>query len=295
MRQTLPAALIAASLVAGAAAAARPPRIETFIGGPKSYLVTSTLISGPKGLTLIDAQLTMTDGRALARRVAATGRPLDAIFITHPDADHYIGLAALHERFPAAPIYMTSEALSEYHGAAAPQLERRRRTMPDETPDQLPQIAQLPPGGLTGSKITFEIIQGQGDYGPQPVNSAIWIPAAATLISGDTTFDGVYPWLGKSTPLSRRRWLAFLDRLEALRPVHLISGHKNQAGEENVGQVFSFMRRYIADFDALCARVESADALTSGMLAKYPNLKEPDLLRSSASSVECAHFKPKAK
>src|SRR5271155_80722 len=86
------------------AATPEPLHLEVFTGNEDSWGVTSTLIYGKTEAILVDSQFRISQAKKLADRVAATGRHLKAIMITHPDDDHYIGTAVLHERYPQAPI-----------------------------------------------------------------------------------------------------------------------------------------------------------------------------------------------
>ena len=68
---------------------------------------SSTLIYGERDAVLVDALLTMNEGRALADWVAASGRNLTTIYITHGHGDHFFGASAILERFPAARMVAT--------------------------------------------------------------------------------------------------------------------------------------------------------------------------------------------
>jgi glyoxylase-like metal-dependent hydrolase (beta-lactamase superfamily II) len=55
--------------------------------------VTASLICGKSEAILVDGQLRMNQGKKLADQIAARGRRLKAIIITHLDEDHYFGTA----------------------------------------------------------------------------------------------------------------------------------------------------------------------------------------------------------
>jgi glyoxylase-like metal-dependent hydrolase (beta-lactamase superfamily II) len=61
---------------------------------------SSTLIYGDRDAVLVDALMTMGEGRALAGWVAAHGRDLTTIYITHGHGNQFFGAAAVLERFP---------------------------------------------------------------------------------------------------------------------------------------------------------------------------------------------------
>jgi glyoxylase-like metal-dependent hydrolase (beta-lactamase superfamily II) len=73
-----------------------------------------TLVYGESEGILVDAQFFVSQAQLLADRIASHHIKLKAIFVTHPDGDHYLGLGVLHTRFPDAHIYMTTAALEEF-------------------------------------------------------------------------------------------------------------------------------------------------------------------------------------
>lgn len=62
--------------------------LDVYTADTSAFGVTSTLISGRTEAILVDAQFTISDARQLAERIAAKGKRLKAIVITHapPDA-----------------------------------------------------------------------------------------------------------------------------------------------------------------------------------------------------------------
>src|SRR5258707_12740972 len=64
--------------------------------------ISATLISGERDAVLVDALLTAGQATDLTRWVAAHGKNLTAVYITHGHSDHWFGLGALLERFPNA-------------------------------------------------------------------------------------------------------------------------------------------------------------------------------------------------
>ena len=66
--------------------------------------ISSTLIAGRNSAVLVDAPITTAQAAALADRVAATGKLLTDIYITHGHPDHWFGASVLLDRFPGARI-----------------------------------------------------------------------------------------------------------------------------------------------------------------------------------------------
>ena len=58
--------------------------LDVFIGAADSWDVTSTLIYGKSEAILVDCQFRISQAKKLADQVAARGRRLKAIIVTHP-------------------------------------------------------------------------------------------------------------------------------------------------------------------------------------------------------------------
>jgi glyoxylase-like metal-dependent hydrolase (beta-lactamase superfamily II) len=254
-----------------------------FVGDEASYNVTSTLIYGETEGFVVDSEFHLSQARKWAEQIAAHKVHLKAIFITHPDEDHYFGMAALHERFPETPIYMTATALDEYQRTMPKFLEGFKKRLPAETPDALPTPEVLPTTKFQVDGRTIEIVPDlQGDYPDKPANSVVWIPSLEMVIAGDMTFNGVHPWLGGSTETGRAAWSAGLDRIAALHPRRIVSGHKRTAALQDTPDVVAFMKQYVADFGAARKTATSADELEKAMVQKYPELGQQILLSYSS-------------
>jgi glyoxylase-like metal-dependent hydrolase (beta-lactamase superfamily II) len=60
-----------------------------------------TLIAGERDAVLVDTFLTVGENGGLADQVAATGKNLTHLYITHGHGDHFFGINALRQRFPS--------------------------------------------------------------------------------------------------------------------------------------------------------------------------------------------------
>jgi len=279
-----PIAALALWAPAVPAQSSAPPRLrlEEVVADSQSYHVLSTLIVGPTEVVLFDAQNRLSDGRRVADRIAGTGRHLKAIFISHPDEDHFFGALAVVERFPETPIYMTAAAIEEFHRTAEGMRVQGKQRLGAEAPDSLFHPEEYPPVGLTVDGERLELIPDlQGDV-LKPTNSAIWIPSLRAVLAGDIVFNGVYPYLAASNPASRTAWQASLDRLAALHPALVVAGHKASLDLPDTPESLDFMRRYLRDFDAARAGAANVQAMVAAVRAKYPELTVGVLLGYSA-------------
>jgi glyoxylase-like metal-dependent hydrolase (beta-lactamase superfamily II) len=75
-----------------------PPGKEEWMWVPGS----ATLIYGEKDAVLVDTLLTVDQAKALVEWVAAHGKNVTTIYVTHGHGDHFFGLGAVLDRFPNA-------------------------------------------------------------------------------------------------------------------------------------------------------------------------------------------------
>lgn len=259
--------------------------IEEVGSDSTSFDVVATIISGPKEALLWDTQYHVADARRLADRIAASGKHLKAIVISHPDHDHYSGAAAIVERFPGTPVYMTAKALEAYKRTAARDFGGEKSRAPERLADSIVTPQPLPSMDLTvdGEKVqvipdlTGDVISG--------VNSVLWIPSISTVLASDVVFNNVHLWLGSSDTTSRLAWRASLKRIAALHPKVVVAGHKKDVAAPDTPDVLDVMDRYLADYDALRKTSANPPALYQAMAAKYPTHAVTSLLRFAAMSA----------
>lgn len=285
--------LALAMLIGASVAQARPAKEKTaeplqllvYTSSDDAYDVTSTLIYGKTEAILVDAQFWQSDAAKLADQIAATGRTLKAIFITHPDLDHYIGIGVLHERFPKAAILMTPAGLEDFKRNVAATLVRQKKNKPTETPDSLPTPEVLSSDHFSVDGQRVEVIADvQGDVPEEPSNSFLWIPSLRSAIAGDIVFNGVHPWLKDSNP-TRLAWLGTLDRLASFHPLTVVAGHRKTGDQSNSPEAVKFMKQYLTDFDSQTKKTADADALVAAMKQNYPGLAQERFLVIAAKSA----------
>jgi hypothetical protein len=108
--------------------------------------ISSTLIAGRDSAVLVDAPITTTQAGALAYRVAATGKSLTGIYITHGHPDHWFGASVRLDRFPDARMVATPAVVRQMRRyLAAEALSLWRRRFPGQIPANPAVAAELGP------------------------------------------------------------------------------------------------------------------------------------------------------
>src|SRR5579863_3010634 len=119
-----------------------------------SWVPTSaTLIFGQRDAVLVDAFLTIEQAAALVEWVAASGKNLTTIYITHGHGDHCFGIGAILDRFPNAKAVATPNVLKVMRQQISPEFVASFWNA--RYPGQIPEHLVLPEE-LQGNVIDLE-------------------------------------------------------------------------------------------------------------------------------------------
>ena len=94
------------------AAEPAPLALKVYNADGNSFHVNSVLVSGKQDAILIDAQFSRADAHKLAAEVLASGKQLQAIYVSQGDPDYYFGLDVLQQEFPAVKIYASAPTIA---------------------------------------------------------------------------------------------------------------------------------------------------------------------------------------
>src|SRR6267378_4264353 len=83
--------------------------------------IASTLIYGKRDAVLVDAFMTVKQAGALVDWVAASGKNLTTIYITHGHGDHFFGASTVLQRFPRARLVATPDVVKMMRQQASPE------------------------------------------------------------------------------------------------------------------------------------------------------------------------------
>lgn len=287
------AAAVAALAVACTSGAGRPARAEPrpltldiYTADAQGVGVTSTLIYGEHEAILVDTQFRITDAETLADRIAAKGRRLKAILVTHPHFDHYFGASVLLKRFPGTPVYASACDI-EYiksSGVATTAAEIRARFGASSLPADIQVPEPWPDTHFTVDGQAVDVIAGlQGDVGPGPRNNVVWVPSLAAAIVGDIAFNQVHLSLRATDAQSRKAWQQTLRLIGERHPRIVVAGHKNHPELADTPDVLAFNEAYLTEFEAALAASHNAAELIAAMKGKFPQAGLDRILNFTAA------------
>jgi glyoxylase-like metal-dependent hydrolase (beta-lactamase superfamily II) len=243
--------------------------------------ISATLIAGPRDAVLVDALLTVSQARDLADWVAAHGKHLTAVYITHGHGDHWFGLGTILDRFPGAKAFAVPAVIEQMRRGSAPEFVASfwKSRFPGEIPDDL-----FLPDPLPNNTIKLEghdlVPIGIG-HTDTDETTCLHVPALGLVVAGDAAYNDVHLYLAESSPQGRRDWIAALDTIESLGPRAVIAGHKRPSRADDP-RIIEETRQYIRDFDRIAQSTTTARELYDQMLAIYPGRVNPGALWGAA-------------
>lgn len=256
------------------------PMREIGTSGETFSPTTSTLIIGESEVVLVDAQLIVAEVEALGDRLAATGKTLTSIFVTHGHGDHCFGASRLQARFPGAR-FVATPAVADY---VRTQLQQETAGMQALFGEDMATLTG-PPEPLTEGALHVDghellaIDVGQGDIAPSAV---LHVPALDAVVAGDVAYNGIHQMLALGGPDQWQLWLDSLSTIEQLQPTTVVAGHKKPEASDDAAPVLAGSRTYIEDFTDAFHRSSTAEQLVEAMRAAYPDHGNLTTLRYSA-------------
>jgi len=247
--------------------------------------IASTLVYGKRDAVLVDTFMTVKQADALADWVAASGKNLTTIYITHGHGDHWFGIGALLERFRNARAVATPDVVRAMRQQASPEiLKIWKAGFPGQIPDRL-VIAEELNGNIINLEgndlVALELGHTDTDY-----TTCLNVPSIGLVIAGDAAYNDVHLYLVESNAKSRREWISALDKIESLNPRAVVASHKRPNNDDNP-RIIEETRQYIRDFDRIAEMTTTAQELYDKMLELYPNRVNPGwALWSSARAVK---------
>ncbi len=153
---------------------------------------------GKRDAVLVDALLTVEQAHALGEWVAAHGKHLTTIYLTHGHGDHFFGLGALLERFPTARALATPAVVQRMHRQAEPAIAVNiwGALFPGPLPDRL-VIAEE----LTGKVIELEgrdLVVVELGHTDSDDTTCLHVPSVGLVVAGDAVYNDVHLYFAES-------------------------------------------------------------------------------------------------
>ena len=230
---------------------------------------TSTLIFGARDAVLVDPLMTVPEATALADWVGLHDRNLTTIYITHGHGDHYLGLPVVLDRFPdARAVAAPRTARHMQQQDNQPQDNLLRARFPGQIADTIPPPEPLESPEIQLEGAAIEVIEtGRTDTVD---TTSLHVPDLGLIVSGDVAYNHCHMYVGDTTTDIRADWIAALDRLAALNPTAVVTGHKDPT-QGNPPTVLAESRDYLEYYGQLREEGLPDQQLFDAMVNRYPD------------------------
>lgn len=242
---------------------------------------TPVLLTGPTEAILIDGGFTLSDGRAVAEAIKATGKKLTTIYVSVNDPDYYFSLRPITEAFPEAKVIAKPATVEAINANVQGKLDVWSPQLQDNGPKTLADVVIPTPSDADSLSVdgqTIEIVEVPTMHDRR----YLWVPSLEAVFGGVLVTSGLHVWVAdEGTPEKRAAWVAALNDLIARQPKILIPGHQSKGAPQGVAAA-EFTRDYLLAFEeALAANKDSAGVIAA-MTARYPDLLDVGSLELGA-------------
>jgi glyoxylase-like metal-dependent hydrolase (beta-lactamase superfamily II) len=254
-----------------------PPGKEHWMWVPTS----ATLIYGERDAVLVDAFLTVEQAHAAVEWIAASGKNLTTIYITHGHGDHFFGIGALLDRFPNAKAVATPNVLKVMRQQMSPEFVASfwNARYPGQIPEHLVLAEELKGNVIDLEGLDLVVVEvGHTDTDH---TTCLHVPSVGLVVAGDAAYNDVHLYLMESNTRTRQEWISALDTIEELKPRAVIAGHKKPEKDDGP-RIIEETRQYIRDFERVAEMMTTARELYDKMLELYPDRANPGSLWGSA-------------
>jgi glyoxylase-like metal-dependent hydrolase (beta-lactamase superfamily II) len=274
---TLSLSSLLVTTLASASTLAAPLHITVYNPGEKAiFPVSSTLVSGQKEAILVDAQFSVTDGKALVDLIQRSGKTLTTVVISGGDPDYYFGLEPIKAAFPHVKVVATQQVIDHIQQTKDAKLAYWGPILGKQAPKRLFVPTLLSSSTLTLEGETLEIKERDTHQ------AYLWAPSIQTAFGGVLVSAGQHIWTADSqSQAARLEWTTALEHLAALHPKRVVPGHF--LGTEPQGSAaVTFTHDYLKFYEQALSQSKNSGELIQKLKAAYPALPVDEGMAISA-------------
>jgi glyoxylase-like metal-dependent hydrolase (beta-lactamase superfamily II) len=262
-----------------------PPPQEGLLpnGEPKQFSPqASTLIYGAEDAVLTDPGLTVDQAKALGDWVAAKGRNLTDIFITHGHGDHWFAAGLLAERF-GARVVASAGTIAQMHGSVATRPLLWDKLYPGLVPPSPVTAATVPDNRFTLEGKDFVMVDvGHTDTA---ATSVLRVPDLGLVVAGDVIYNGAHLYLSETSLAGFDKWRQAIDRVQSLGARSIVAGHQNSKLDDDATRTIAETREYLDVAEAMLNTEKTAADYFEAMVQRYPDRLGRTVLWATAQAV----------
>jgi glyoxylase-like metal-dependent hydrolase (beta-lactamase superfamily II) len=233
--------------------------------------IANTLISGETDAVLVDPPTTDAQAKIVGDWIAASGKNLTHIAITHGHGDHWFTADLLARRF-GATVVATRGTIEQMHGNVA----LRDVLFEVLFPRQIQPAPAITAEPVTGDRFMIEghdivlVPVGSSDGAD---TSVVHVPDLGLVVAGDVLYNGAHMYLGDAAVAGTHDWREAIARVAALRPQHVVASHGDRTLDHDANRIIASSLEYLAEAETVLAGRPTALEIFNAMLARYPSYR----------------------
>ncbi|TBW54645.1 MBL fold metallo-hydrolase [Marinobacter halodurans] len=269
--------VIKTMLAAGAAALAPLPAFAKsslswahFPTDDRGFFRAPVLLKGAAEAVLIGGGFTLSDGRALADAIKATGLKLTTVYVGVNDPDYYFSLAPVKAAFPDARVIAAPDTVAAIQGNVAGKIKAWGPKLGDNGPQSVDDVVIPEPSETTsltvdGKAVDIVTIEDMHD------RRYLWVPSLEAVFGGVLVYGGLHPWIADvPKPEDRAAWVRALDGIIARNPKIVVPGHMKPEWPTDLSGA-RFTRDYLVAYEQAFAKAKNSAELIAAMKKRYPD------------------------
>ena len=195
--------------------------------------ISATLISAGRDAVLVDPLMTAAQARGLGDWIAASGKNLTAVFVTHGHGDHWFGLSVILDRFPGSRAFAVPGVVEKMRRSSTPEYLAAfwNPRLPGKIADRIVLADPLP--GHTIDLEGHQLVAVELGHTDTDTTSCLHVPEIGLVVAGDAVYNDVHLHLSESDHQRRLDWLAALRTIESLHPKAVVAGHKRATRDDD--------------------------------------------------------------
>jgi len=241
-----------------------------FPAGQNGFFRAPVLLSGATEALLVDGGFTLSDGKAVADAIIATGKTLKAVYVSQSDPDYYFSLGAVRAAFPQVPVLASPATVAAINASVQKKLDVWGPQLKDNGPQTLADVVKVEASdasSLSVEGVAIEIIDADGLANRR----YLWVPSLEAIFGGVMVFSGVHVWIADTaTPELRAAWVKNLDAMAARKPRIVVAGHTTADAPVDASAI-AYTRDYLLAFEEELAKTADSATLIAAMKRRYPD------------------------
>jgi glyoxylase-like metal-dependent hydrolase (beta-lactamase superfamily II) len=237
--------------------------IQRFTSSEAGAWSNSYLISGVSDAILFDVFMLRGEAADLAKTIEKSGKTLRAVMISHAHPDHFMGLDAIVEHFPAARILSTANVVADIQEDGPWMFSMLQSKLGEAGPKRLIIPETLNEPVLRIGETDLEIVEF-GECESKHI-ATVYIAPLKALFAADLVYNGAHLYVAEKHIAS---WLERIEELEAFAKGRVSTIHPGHGTAGDLGLIAQTLA-YLNDFTE-AVKGGDAKAAELQILSKYP-------------------------